>query len=116
MTTSDLPAAAPGAIESPEGFASALTRLRADTIDLLQFHAWNYADPSWLETLFDLQDLKRAGLIRHLGLTNVDAAHLHMVLATGIEVITNQVSYSLLDQRAALDARRASSLGAPCYG
>jgi len=79
----------------------ALSRLRADTIDLLQFHAWNYADPSWLETLFDLQELKTEGLIRHLGLTNVDAIHLHMVLASGIEVISNQVSYSLLDQRAA---------------
>ena len=49
---------------------------RAEAIDLLQFHAWNYADPSWLETLFLLQDLKREGLIRHLGLTNVDTAHL----------------------------------------
>jgi aryl-alcohol dehydrogenase-like predicted oxidoreductase/enamine deaminase RidA (YjgF/YER057c/UK114 family) len=79
----------------------ALTRLGADSLDLLQFHAWNYADPSWLETLFNLQDLKGEGLIRHLGLTNVDAVHLHMVLACGIEVISNQVSYSLLDQRAA---------------
>lgn len=79
----------------------ALTRLRADTVDLLQFHAWNYADPSWLETLFELQELKREGLIAHLGLTNVDAAHLNMVLASGIDVVSNQVSYSLLDRRAA---------------
>ena len=79
----------------------ALTRLRADTIDLLQFHAWNYADPSWLETLFDLHDLKAEGLIRHLGLTNVDAIHLEMLLASGVEIVSNQVSFSLLDQRAA---------------
>jgi aryl-alcohol dehydrogenase-like predicted oxidoreductase len=79
----------------------ALTRLRAETIDLLQYHTWNYADPSWLETLHHLQELKREGLIRHIGLTNVDAVHLHMVLATGIEILSNQVSYSLLDQRAA---------------
>ncbi len=79
----------------------ALQRLRGETIDLLQFHAWNYADPSWLETLFFLQDLKREGLIRHLGLTNVDAIHLQMVLATGIDVVSNQVSFSLIDQRAA---------------
>jgi aryl-alcohol dehydrogenase-like predicted oxidoreductase/enamine deaminase RidA (YjgF/YER057c/UK114 family) len=81
--------------------ARALSRLGVDTIDLLQFHAWNYADPSWLDTLFQLQELKAEGLIRHLGLTNVDAVHLHMAVASGIEVITNQVSYSLLDQRAA---------------
>jgi diketogulonate reductase-like aldo/keto reductase/enamine deaminase RidA (YjgF/YER057c/UK114 family) len=79
----------------------ALTRLRTETLDLLQFHAWNYADPSWLETLFDLQELRREGLIRHLGLTNVDAIHLQMVLVSGIEVVSNQVSFSLIDQRAA---------------
>ena len=79
----------------------ALQRLRTDSIDLLQYHAWNYADPSWLETLYDLQDLKREGLIGQLGLTNVDTAHLRMVRASGIEVVSNQVSFSLLDQRAA---------------
>ena len=78
-----------------------LERLRMPAIDLLQFHAWNYADPSWLDALFHLQDLKREGLIRHLGLTNVDAAHLRVVLASGIEVVSNQVSCSLIDRRAA---------------
>ena len=48
-------------------------RLRVPAIDLLQFHAWNYADPSWLDALFHLHDLQREGLIRFLGLTNVDA-------------------------------------------
>ena len=79
----------------------ALTRLGVEAIDLLQYHAWNYADESWLETLFDLQDLKTRGLIRHLGLTNVDTAHLRVVVASGIDVVSNQVSFSLLDQRAA---------------
>jgi aryl-alcohol dehydrogenase-like predicted oxidoreductase/enamine deaminase RidA (YjgF/YER057c/UK114 family) len=87
--------------ETREAVPRALTRLRCDRLDLLQFHAWNYADPSWLETLFDLQELKREGLIRHLGLTNVDAIHLQMVLASGIDVVSNQVSFSLIDQRAA---------------
>ncbi len=79
----------------------ALGRLDVEAIDLLQYHAWNYADASWLETLFDLQDLKTEGLIRHLGLTNVDTAHLRVVVASGIDVVSNQVSFSLLDQRAA---------------
>jgi len=76
-------------------------RLRGAPIDLLQFHAWSYADPSWLDALGFLQELKREGLIRHIGLTNVDAAHLNMVLASGFEVVSNQVSFSLIDQRAA---------------
>ncbi len=78
-----------------------LDRLQTDALDLLQFHAWNYADPAWLDRLFWLQELREEGLIRHLGLTNFDTAHLRIVAHSGIEVVVNQVSYSLLDQRAA---------------
>ncbi|MEQ9443194.1 MAG: aldo/keto reductase [Cyclobacteriaceae bacterium] len=78
-----------------------LDRMQSDTLDLLQFHAWNYADPVWLDCLYWLQELKAAGLIRHIGLTNFDAAHLRIAVASGIEVVSNQICYSLLDQRAA---------------
>lgn len=94
----------PGRVSKTEVRAAverALTRLGVEAIDNLQYHAWNYADESWLETLFDLQDLKTRGLIRHLGLTNVDTAHLRVVVASGIDIVSNQVSFSLLDQRAA---------------
>lgn len=94
----------PGPVTAAEVRAAverSLTRLQTETLDLLQFHAWNYADPSWLDALFHLQDLKQEGLIRNLGLTNVDAAHLRLVLASGIEVVSNQVSCSLIDRRAA---------------
>ncbi len=77
-----------------------LTRLRTDRLDLLQFHTWTYADPSWLDALFHLQDLKREGLIRHLGVTNFDTAHLRVAVRSGIEIVSNQVSFSVLDNRA----------------
>lgn len=77
-----------------------LDRLKTDCIDLLQFHAWVYADPHWLDGLFQLQELKEEGLIRYLGVTNVDTAHLRVILRSGIDVVTNQVSFSVLDQRA----------------
>lgn len=79
----------------------ALTRMQTDRIDLMQFHAWQYAHPSWVDCLFWLQELKKEGLIKHLGLTNFDTAHLSIVVNSGIEVVSNQVCYSLLDQRAA---------------
>jgi aryl-alcohol dehydrogenase-like predicted oxidoreductase/enamine deaminase RidA (YjgF/YER057c/UK114 family) len=79
----------------------ALDRLQADRLDLLQYHAWNYADPSYLDDLFHLQALQDEGLIRHLGLTNFDTAHLSIVLQTGINIVSNQICFSLLDQRAA---------------
>ena len=78
----------------------ALERTCSEVVDLLQFHAWSYPDPGWLDCLFWLQELKQEGLIRHLGLTNFDTAHLGMVVHSGIEVVSNQVCYSLIDQRA----------------
>jgi aryl-alcohol dehydrogenase-like predicted oxidoreductase/enamine deaminase RidA (YjgF/YER057c/UK114 family) len=79
-----------------------LDRMRTSRLDLLQFHSWNYADPVWLDCLYWLQELKEEGLILHLGLTNVDTAHLRIAVNSGIEVISNQVCFSLLDQRARL--------------
>jgi aryl-alcohol dehydrogenase-like predicted oxidoreductase/enamine deaminase RidA (YjgF/YER057c/UK114 family) len=79
----------------------ALRRMRTSRIDLLQFHTWNYADPSWLDALFHLDDLRREGLIGQIGLTNFDTAHLRIAVASGIPILTNQVAFSLLDQRAA---------------
>lgn len=77
-----------------------LRRLRRERLDLLQFHAWRFSDPQWLDCLFWLQELKAEGLIGHLGVTNFDAAHLRVALFSGIELVSNQVSFSLLDQRA----------------
>ena len=79
----------------------ALDRMGVGTIDLLQFHTWTYAHPAWLDALFHLQDLKREGLIRHIGLTNFDTAHLRIAVKSGIEAVSNQISFSLLDRRAA---------------
>ena len=77
-----------------------LDSIGVERIDLLQFDAWSYADPAWLDCLFWLQDLKEEGLIRHLGLRNFDTAHLRIAVTSGIDVVSNQVSYSLVDQRA----------------
>jgi aryl-alcohol dehydrogenase-like predicted oxidoreductase/enamine deaminase RidA (YjgF/YER057c/UK114 family) len=76
-----------------------LLRLRIDTIDVLQFHAWNYADPSWLDCLSWLEDLRAEGKVRSVGVTNVDTAHLRIAVHSGIRLVSNQVCYSLLDQR-----------------
>jgi len=78
----------------------ALDRMQTDRLDLLQYHTWNYADPSWLDTLYWLQELRDEGLIRYLGLVNVDTAHLRIALHSGFDVVSNQVCFSLLDQRA----------------
>ena len=81
----------------------ALDRMQVESIDLLQFHAWYYPDPSWLDGLFYLKELKEEGLIKHLGVTNFDAAHLQIALASGIPIVSNQVCHSLIDTRASLN-------------
>lgn len=78
-----------------------LRRMQTNCLDMLQYHAWNYANPSWMDDLYWLQELQKEGLIQELGLTNFDTSHLQMVLSSGIKVVTNQICYSLLDQRAA---------------
>ena len=77
-----------------------LKRMNSERLDLLQFHAWNYADPNWLDALYALSRLREKGLIENIGLTNFDHIHLNMVIESGIPVFSNQISYSLLDQRA----------------
>jgi aryl-alcohol dehydrogenase-like predicted oxidoreductase/enamine deaminase RidA (YjgF/YER057c/UK114 family) len=81
--------------------ARACERLQVDRIDLMQFHAWRFSDPAWLDALTFLQELKGEGLIGQLGVTNFDTAHLRVAVRTGIELVSNQVCVSLLDRRAA---------------
>ncbi|MGO4920196.1 aldo/keto reductase [Maribacter spongiicola] len=78
----------------------ALDRMQQPSIDLLQFHAWYYPDASWLDGLFYLKELQEDGLIKHIGVTNFDAAHLRIALASGIPIVSNQICHSLIDQRA----------------
>ena len=79
----------------------ALRRLCRERIDLLQFHAWRFSDPSWLDALFFLEELRAEGLVGHLGAVNFDSAHLRVAIASGVRLVSNQVVFSLLDRRAA---------------
>jgi len=83
------------------GVEKSRARLGVDAIDLLQFHWWSFEHPSYVDALQELAQLQRDGIIRHIGLTNFDTAHLRMLAQHGIPIATNQVCFSLLDRRAA---------------
>ena len=83
------------------GVERALERLGVATIDLMQFHWWSFEHPAYLDAMKELAALREEGLIRHLGVTNFDTAHLQLLVKHGIPVVSNQVSFSLLDRRAA---------------
>ncbi|MFQ6028427.1 MAG: aldo/keto reductase [Dehalococcoidia bacterium] len=74
-------------------------RMGVDTLDLLQFHWWEYRDPAYLDALDYLAQLQQEGKIRHLALTNFDTAHLKTIVDHGIRIVSNQVQYSLVDRR-----------------
>jgi aryl-alcohol dehydrogenase-like predicted oxidoreductase/enamine deaminase RidA (YjgF/YER057c/UK114 family) len=83
------------------GVEERLQRLGVEQIDLLQFHWWSFEHPAWLDALHELARLRAEGLIAELGVTNFDAAHFNLALSDGVPLLTNQVSFSLMDRRAA---------------
>ncbi len=76
-----------------------LKKMNVDCIDLLQFHWWDYQDSSYIEALQHLSKLQNEGKIRYLGLTNFDTERIKIIIENGFEIISNQVQYSILDQR-----------------
>lgn len=94
----------PGAM-TPEvvrvGVEQRLDRLGVDCIDLLQFHWWQFEHPGYIDAMIELERLHREGLIAHLGVTNFDTNHLRLLVHHGIPVVSNQVSFSVVDRRAA---------------
>lgn len=76
-----------------------LKRMQTETLDLLQFHWWDYKNDQYLEALRHLADLRDAGKIRHVALTNFDTEHLKRIVDAGIRVVSNQVQFSVIDRR-----------------
>ena len=85
------------------GVEERLERLGVERIDLLQFHWWHFEHPGYIDAMTELARLQTEGLIAHLGVTNFDTDHLRLLVAHGIPVVCNQVSFSVLDRRAAGD-------------
>jgi aryl-alcohol dehydrogenase-like predicted oxidoreductase len=96
-----------------------LQRLGMERLDLVQFHWWDYNIPRYLETALELDRLRKAGKISHIGVTNFDTQRLGELTAAGIPIVSHQVQYSLLDNRPAqtmVDFCRAHNIVLLCYG
>ena len=96
-----------------------LRRLGVERLDLVQFHWWDFGVPRHVETARWLDELRLAGKIRHLGVTNFDRPHLEELVEAGVPLVAHQVQYSVLDPR---PARGVAAYGAAhdiqllCYG
>jgi aryl-alcohol dehydrogenase-like predicted oxidoreductase len=101
------------------GVDRSLARLGVDRLDLLQLHWWDYDVPGYVEAAGWLDEQRRAGKIRHIGLTNFDQPRQAEIVAAGIPVVSHQVQYSVLDRRPAngIAAQCARArIGLLCYG
>lgn len=76
-----------------------LEKMKTDCIDLLQFHWWDYSDSSYLDAMNNLSKLQNEGKIKHIGLTNFDTERVKIMKEHGHNIVSNQVQYSILDQR-----------------
>ncbi|MCE9653013.1 MAG: aldo/keto reductase [Nitrosarchaeum sp.] len=77
-----------------------LKKMNTESLDLLQFHWWDYNNSSYIDALNHLSKLRDDGKIKHLGLTNFDTTRVKIMIEKGFKLVSNQVQYSILDQRA----------------
>ena len=76
-----------------------IKRMNVKSIDVLQFHWWDYNDASYIDALHHLSKLQGERKIKYLGLTNFDTIRMQIMVEQGFRLVSNQVQYSLVDQR-----------------
>jgi aryl-alcohol dehydrogenase-like predicted oxidoreductase len=70
-----------------------------NSLDLVQFHWWDYNNPYYIDALKYLSELRDKGIIKHLGLTNFDTERMQIMVDSDIQIVSNQVQYSIIDRR-----------------
>lgn len=82
-----------------KNMAISLSRMQVDSLDMLQFHWWDYADERYLDAMQQMATLQLEGKIKLLSLTNFDTKHLERIEQSGVKITSNQVQFSLVDMR-----------------
>lgn len=96
-----------------------LRRLGVERLDLVQLHWWHYDVPGWLDAAGWLDDLRRAGKVAALGVTNFDLPRLRTLCDAGLPIVALQLQYSLLDRRPerhVVDFCRSRGIALLAYG
>ncbi len=96
-----------------------LARLGRERLDLVQLHWWDLAVPGAAACARHLAALQAAGKIERIGVTNFDHRHLAELTASGVDVVSAQVQYSLIDRRpegAFIEWTRANRVAVLAYG
>ncbi|HET7148836.1 MAG TPA: aldo/keto reductase [Candidatus Nitrosopolaris sp.] len=82
-----------------ENIERSIRRMGVSSLDLLQFHWWDYNNPYYMDALKYLSDLCDEGKINHVGLTNFDTQRMQLMIDSDLRIVSNQVQYSVIDRR-----------------
>ena len=96
-----------------------LQRLQLERLDLVQFHWWEYSIAGNVETALILKELQKAGKIHHIAGTNYNVAELRKMVDAGVDIVANQVQFSVTDRRpqhGMIEYCRANNVHLLCYG
>jgi aryl-alcohol dehydrogenase-like predicted oxidoreductase len=81
------------------GIEKSLKRMGTSSLDLVQFHWWDYNNPYYIDALKYLSDLRDEGKIKNVGLTNFDTERMQVMKDASLQIVSNQVQYSIVDRR-----------------
>ncbi|KAI5073543.1 hypothetical protein GOP47_0011556 [Adiantum capillus-veneris] len=76
-----------------------MQKMGVSSLDMVQFHWWDYEDERYLDAVKALAELKEEGKIVEVALTNFDTYHMNKILSSGCPIVSNQVAYSIIDTR-----------------
>ena len=77
-----------------------IKRLKVERLDIVQYYWWDPdGKPGFVETGLMLKDLKDAGKIARIGVSNFNTRQLKMLVEAGVPIATNQPQYSPVDRR-----------------
>ena len=96
-----------------------LIRLGVEQLDLVQFHWWDFEKDGYVEAALELENLRKAGKISRVGVTNFDTDHLAELCDAGVTVSAHQLQYSVLDNRPSdrmVDFCESRGIALLCYG
>jgi aryl-alcohol dehydrogenase-like predicted oxidoreductase len=82
-----------------QNIQKSLNRMNVSSIDLLQFHWWDYNNPYYMDALKYLADLRDNGIIKNIGLTNFDTERMQIIMDAELPIVSNQIQYSIIDRR-----------------
>ena len=97
-----------------------LKRLRVEQLDLVQYYWWDPdGTPGFVEAALVLCELREAGKIARIGVTNFNTSHLRALLEANVPITPNQPQYSPIDVRpenSFIPVSSQNNISQLCYG